>query len=35
MRYYVSRDATNPRGVIDLSKALDCNEDDSFTNGFT
>ncbi|XP_063685485.1 dual adapter for phosphotyrosine and 3-phosphotyrosine and 3-phosphoinositide-like [Bolinopsis microptera] len=35
LRYYVSNEATNPRGVIDLSKALDCNEDDSFSNGFT
>ncbi|KAL5266294.1 hypothetical protein ACHWQZ_G003647 [Mnemiopsis leidyi] len=35
MRYYGSKEDANPKGVINLSTALDCNLDDSFNNGFT
>lgn len=34
MRYYTSKDSPDPKGVIDLSTASECVEDDSFSNGF-
>lgn len=35
LRYYSDKDSARPKGIVDLSKALDCKEDDSFSNGFT
>lgn len=34
MRYYTNKGSADPKGVIDLSTALECSDDDSFSNGF-